>query len=167
MDPGSSSPCRMHALARPGTLTLKGHRVAERACVSPRPQTRVEGQTDNVRADTWLRQVLQTLGSCRTMIPITGHSPPYFPLPTCHAVTLLLSLGCWVRETVSYFTRWRRSFLKERCIDTDAHAPQSAGRHVGRLQLEPAALQVLCTDFGEPGSQPLAPLSPLPGPRGP
>lgn len=35
------------------------------------------------------------------------------------------------------------------------------------LQLEPAALQVLCTGFGERDSQPLAPLSPHLGPRAP
>lgn len=69
VDPGSSGPCRRHALALPGALTLKGHGAAEQACVSLRPQTGVEGQTDNVRGrNTALkqlgrRQILPTPGS--------------------------------------------------------------------------------------------------------
>lgn len=114
----------MHALAHPGALTLKGHRVAEQACVSPRPQTRVEGQTDNVRGRRMAfkqlgrRQVLETPGSPQNS---GSHHRPL--ATTLHALHIsrsdaMLSLGRWVREIVSYFTESGRSFLKEGRIES-------------------------------------------------
>lgn len=116
---------QVHALALPGALTRKGHRVAEGACVSPRPQTRVEGQTDNVRGrrtafkQLGRRQVLETPGSPQNS---GSHHRPL--TTTLHALHIsrsdaVLSLGRWVREIVSYFTQWGRSFLKERCTESE------------------------------------------------
>lgn len=145
VDPGSLGPRGRHAFALPGALTLKGHRVAEQACVSLRPQTGMGGQTDNVRGrNTALRQVGR-----RQLLLTPGSPEQLFPLSAtnCH-----MSLGHGVRETVSYVTQWRRPFLKERRTERGPPCTSACWPAEGSLQLEPSSSQALCTGFRECGS---------------